>query len=143
MNLIQGVDAIWNSKFFMVLSLFEQSRTDMRPLSSEAYETVAACLHTASPLLPGSNRTNQAEESLVVKSYPKDRNVKNILVWNKWAKTQILIGVSDAKQVWHFGEPNSTDPLKTAASKIQNHWILNSNTGTGSTKTTDRTILSR
>lgn len=59
MKLIQEVDTRWNSTFLMLQRLFEERqsvgaalamlKTDVRPLSSEDYETAAACLQLLAP----------------------------------------------------------------------------------------------
>nr|XP_033482545.1 zinc finger BED domain-containing protein 1-like [Epinephelus lanceolatus] len=58
-KLIQEVDTRWNSTFLMLQRLFEERqsvgaalatlRTDVRPLSSEDYETATACLQLLAP----------------------------------------------------------------------------------------------
>ncbi|KAJ3582327.1 hypothetical protein NHX12_012191 [Muraenolepis orangiensis] len=59
MKLIQEVDTRWNSTFLMLQRLFKERqsvgaavamlKTDVRPLSSEDYETAAACLQLLAP----------------------------------------------------------------------------------------------
>ena len=71
-KLIQEVDTRWNSTHHMLQRLFEERqavgaalatlRNDVRPLSSEDYDTITACLKLL------------GEESLGIKDHPNDQN---------------------------------------------------------------------
>ncbi|XP_062857042.1 E3 SUMO-protein ligase ZBED1-like [Trichomycterus rosablanca] len=69
MKLIQEVDTRWNSTFLMLQRLYDERqtvgaalaslKTDVHPLSSEEYETIAACLQVLSPFYAATVELSQ------------------------------------------------------------------------------------
>ena len=127
-KIIQEVYIRWKFKVLMLKCLFEQIqsegaalamlRADMRPLSSEDNEIAAAYLQLLSPFYQATVELSKDRRLLGWKIIPVTKNVSVILLWNNgkqhsWT-TGAELGVSNARQVWNFGEPNSTDPFNTA-----------------------------
>ena len=83
MKLIQEVDTRWNSTHDMFQRLYEERQTvgsalavlttDVRPLASEDYETMAACIAMLNPFKKATNELSE-EKSFRVSGDPSDQH---------------------------------------------------------------------
>ena len=95
-------------------------KTDVKPLSSEDYDTIAAWLQLLGPFYQATVELSEEKRVSGSKSIPM---TKMLMLYLK--NTMEKISHNTAQQLGH----SSTDSLNTTGSKIQNNWIHESNPG--------------